>query len=112
MVDEALLTGENFPVRKVELPRSPGKYHQDADAQSTVRAGTIVLRTQSPFADTPALGMVMATGFGTSKGRLLRRIIYPGQLRRIFYSDALYFVLFMGIVALGMFGFSAAVFFK
>lgn len=112
MVDEALMTGEGFPVRKVALPQKPGSYHQDQHASHTIKAGTVVLRTMHPVPNLPTIGIVVSTGFGTSKGRLLRRIIHPIKLKRTFYHDALYFIAFMGLISLAMFGFSVAVFLK
>lgn len=110
MVDEAPMTGENFPVRKAALSQSPFKYEEDLHAPNTLRAGSVVLRTQNSVPNMPTVGIVVSTGFGTSKGRLLRRIIYPIGQKRTFFADALYFIIFMGMISAAMFGFSAAVF--
>jgi P-type Ca2+ transporter type 2C len=57
-LDESLLTGESMPVR-----RSAGSHTDDDEAQSTIRAGTLVVRGHG-------MAEVTATGVHTEMGRI------------------------------------------
>jgi cation-transporting ATPase 13A2 len=46
------------------------------------------------------LGLVIRTAFVTTKGNLVRDILYPKQSKFKFYEDSLKFVFGMGIIAL------------
>lgn len=39
--------------------------------------------------------MVFQTGFSTTKGELVRSILYPKPLKMKFYKDSFYFVTFL-----------------
>ena len=46
------------------------------------------------------LGLVTNTGFLTTKGNLVRDILYPKEIKFRFYDDAMKFVAIMFIIAL------------
>ena len=46
-----------------------------------------------------ALGLVTNTGFLTTKGSLVRDILYPRQINFQFYKDGIKFVFLMGLIA-------------
>ena len=50
------------------------------------------------------MGLVIRTAFVTSKGNLVRDILYPKPSKFKFYADSLKFILGMGVVALIGFG--------
>jgi len=66
--------------------------------------GTNVIQTRK-FGNTQAvLGLVIRTAFVTTKGNLVRDILYPKPSKFKFYQDSLKFVFGMGLIALAGFG--------
>jgi cation-transporting ATPase 13A3/4/5 len=49
------------------------------------------------------LGLVIRTAFVSTKGNLVRDILYPKPNRFKFYEDSLKFIFFMGIIAIAGF---------
>ena len=45
-------------------------------------------------------GMVTNTGFLTTKGRLVRDILYPKEIKFKFYADGMKFVFIMALIAI------------
>jgi cation-transporting ATPase 13A3/4/5 len=50
--------------------------------------------------DNPVLGLVKNTGFLTTKGSLIRDILYPKKIKFKFYSDSIKFIGIMAITSL------------
>jgi len=92
--DESGLTGESMPVRKSEVPTTPGTYNVKKDEKSTLFAGTTLLQADSAG----SLAVVSQTGIRTAKGDLVSAILYPStmvfeydeQLRVVFTLLAVY----------------------
>ncbi|TPX31909.1 hypothetical protein SmJEL517_g04851 [Synchytrium microbalum] len=124
IVNEALLTGESVPVAK--LPTiSPTSLESNQSqlvsmlsdgidptrdpvlAKSFLFSGTKVIRVRLQRRDIEeprgALGFVVKTGFYTTKGGLVRAMLYPKPHKKFqFYEDAFKFIAFLfGIACIG-----------
>ncbi|KAJ7178426.1 hypothetical protein C8R43DRAFT_973384 [Mycena crocata] len=118
IVNESMLTGESVPVSKVPVKDEDLVRWRDAKdeaAKSFLYAGTRVVRIRGTFtADGspghPALALVVRTGFNTTKGALIRSMLYPKPIGFKFYRDSVRFIgVLAGIAGLG-FCFSAVQF--
>ncbi|KAI0940528.1 hypothetical protein AcW1_003699 [Taiwanofungus camphoratus] len=113
IVNESMLTGESVPVGKlpvkdVDLARyRDGKEITGDSAKSFLYAGTRVVRMRGSLAAdgslrTPALGLVVRTGFNTTKGALIRSMLFPKPVGFKFYRDSIRFILVLsGVAGLG-----------
>ncbi|RKP33686.1 hypothetical protein BJ085DRAFT_22433, partial [Dimargaris cristalligena] len=121
IVNESMLTGESIPVSKTP---AVGQTLRDLDmtclnpgpevARHTLFCGTRLIRVRTT---TPGMGgrqwqtyhqvesaprataLVIRTGFNTSKGSLIRSILFPRPNKFKFYQDAFRFVGVMAIIA-------------
>jgi len=50
--------------------------------------------------DEPVLGLVISTGFLTTKGSLVRNILYPREIKFKFYRDGMKFVAIMAMISI------------
>ena len=99
IVNEAMLTGESIPVIKNALPMAELIYDPANDSKYTLYGGTKVIQTR-PFGGSKVLGLVIRTAFVTSKGNLVRDILYPHETKFKFYRDSMIFVGMMAFLAL------------
>ncbi|TCD71647.1 hypothetical protein EIP91_007394 [Steccherinum ochraceum] len=113
IVNESMLTGESIPVSKAPIKDDDLAKWKDANdvtgeiAKSFLYAGTRVVRIRggmsidgSPGA--PAIGLVARTGFNTTKGALVRSMLYPKPMGFKFYRDSIRFILVLtGLAGLG-----------
>ncbi|OCH89011.1 Ca-transporting ATPase [Obba rivulosa] len=110
IVNESMLTGESVPVGKAPAKDeylARWRECKDVTGESTksfLYAGTRVVRVRgalttdgSPGA--PALGLVVRTGFDTTKGALVRSMLFPKPMGFKFYSDSIRFILVLAGVA-------------
>ena len=115
IVNESMLTGESVPVSKgpvkdEQLLRWKDGKDIDADmARSLLYSGTKVVRIRADGANagsTPrALALVMRTGFNTTKGSLVRSMLFPKPMGFKFYRDSMRFIAFLaGLAGLGFLG--------
>eukprot|EP01135_Chromosphaera_perkinsii_P010889 Nk52_evm16s2273 gene=Nk52_evmTU16s2273 len=105
VVNESMLTGESVPVSKNSLPYdeySSKAYCPVGHSKYTLHAGTSVIQTRY-YGNGDVLAMVTKTGFLTSKGALIRSILFPKPNQFAFYRDAFRFVLFL--CGMAFFGF-------
>ncbi|KAL3321032.1 hypothetical protein Ciccas_000270 [Cichlidogyrus casuarinus] len=122
IVNESSLTGESVPVTKTSFPvdemRSKLKRlapqeakNQKFDLESASRnvlfSGTHVIQTRN-FANEPVLALVARTGFKTTRGELIRGILFPKPIEFQFNNDARQFVIFLACLA--AIGFFASIF--
>lgn len=73
-------------------------YNPDTDQKHTIYNGTTVIQTRK-FGQTKVLALVIRTAFVTTKGNLVRDILYPRPNKFKFYRDSMLFLLVMGCIA-------------
>lgn len=123
VVNESMLTGESVPVAKVES--NDKALHRLANSPVTVSpelgrhylfAGTKLIQVKKPSVKVSeeeiALAMVTRTGFNTTKGALVRSMLFPKPAGFKFYRDSFRFIGVMGIIAMCGFTLSAINFVK
>ncbi|KAJ3121430.1 hypothetical protein HK100_012392, partial [Physocladia obscura] len=83
--DESSLTGEALPVVKFPVKNDANiVYSDDANKSNTLFAGCFVLEAQPSMKDKPVRAIVTATGAVTSKGRLVKDILFPTKVSFVF----------------------------
>ena len=111
IVNESMLTGESVPVSKV--PATDETLHQLDLSASTVLpevaknflfCGTKIIRARRPHDDRDqeavALAIVVRTGFNTTKGALVRSMLFPKPSGVKFYRDSFRYISVMACVAI------------
>ncbi|XP_077579697.1 polyamine-transporting ATPase 13A3-like [Stigmatopora nigra] len=97
VVDESTLTGESVPVTKTAVPDSGPEaaqiYRTERHRRHTIFCGSRVLRSRG------AKALVIATGFATKKGQLVRSILYPQPTDIRLHRDAKQFLTCMVVLA-------------
>lgn len=116
IVNESMLTGESVPVSKIpatdntlyEMGLSASAVTPDV-AKHFLFCGTKIIRARRPQDDrnqeAVGLAMVVRTGFDTTKGALVRSMLFPKPSGFKFYRDSFRYISVMACVA--MFGFIA-----
>ncbi|KAF4621315.1 hypothetical protein D9613_000774 [Agrocybe pediades] len=119
IVNESMLTGESVPVSKTPV-KDEDIIKWTAEKVETARSflycGTKVVRVRGAYTadggDRPALALVARTAFNTTKGALIRSMLFPKPIGFKFYRDSIRFIgVLAGIAGLG-FCFSAVEFIK
>jgi cation-transporting ATPase 13A2 len=118
IVNESMLTGESIPVSKTpvsnasldHLDLSASAVHPEI-ARHMLFSGTKIIRARRPHEDhvddeAAALAMVVRTGFNTTKGALVRSMLFPKPSGFKFYRDSFRYISVMAIIA--MIGFVAS----
>lgn len=118
IVNESMLTGESIPVSKIPvsnqsldlLDLSASAVHPEV-ARHMLFSGTKIIRARRPHEDheddeAAALAMVVRTGFNTTKGALIRSMLFPKPSGFKFYRDSFRYISVMAIIA--MIGFVAS----
>lgn len=119
LVSEAMLTGESVPVSKVPikdeniraLAREDKKGSSEVDAELAKHylfAGTKIIRVRPGPSILPgggkgdaqrALALVTRTGFNTTKGALVRSMLFPKPTGFKFYRDSMRFIAVLAMIA-------------
>lgn len=95
-----MLTGESIPVMKSSIPIVSKEVYSDTEsAKHTLYSGTGVIQTRQ-VGNEPVLGLVKSTGFLTTKGTLIRDILYPKEIKFKFYADGMKFIAIMALLAI------------
>jgi cation-transporting ATPase 13A3/4/5 len=113
IVNESMLTGESVPVSKTPatdhtldmLDLGSSTIHADV-AKHMLFSGTKIIRARRPQDDkgdeAAALALVVRTGFNTTKGALVRSMLFPKPSGFKFYRDSFRYISVMaGIAAVG-----------
>ncbi|XP_060054474.1 polyamine-transporting ATPase 13A3 isoform X2 [Erinaceus europaeus] len=106
IVNESMLTGESVPVTKTNLPNpsvdikgmGDELYSPEIHKRHTLFCGTTVIQTRF-YTGELVKAVVVRTGFSTSKGQLVRSILYPKPTDFKLYRDAYLFLLCLVAVA-------------
>ncbi|KAJ1596290.1 hypothetical protein NDA14_003037 [Ustilago hordei] len=123
IVNESMLTGESVPVSKVPLttPSMVGLHAAGTDvipdlAKHFLFSGTRIIRIRGngsgDKSEAGAKAMVVRTGFNTTKGALVRSMLFPKPMGFKFYRDSFRFIGFLAITAGIGFTFAAVNFVK
>jgi cation-transporting ATPase 13A3/4/5 len=110
IVNESMLTGESVPVSKTPATDeslhllSPGSVSVHPEvAKHVLFSGTKIIRARRPQDDlddeAAALAMVVRTGFNTTKGALVRSMLFPKPSGFKFYRDSFRYISVMGMIA-------------
>jgi len=105
IVNESMLTGESVPVIKGCLQQQAEKFDPkelETAKKYTLFSGTKVIQARS-YGGESCQALVIRTGYVTTKGALVRDILYPKETKFKFYRDSLIFVGVMAIVGVGGF---------
>ncbi|KAJ3824491.1 hypothetical protein EV361DRAFT_891484 [Lentinula raphanica] len=112
ILNESMLTGESIPVSKIPVKDEDLVKWKDGiteNSKSFIYGGTRAIRIRASMVNDgsqghPALALVARTGFDTTKGALVRSMLFPKPIGFKFYRDS---VRFIGVLAgIAMLGFS------
>lgn len=105
IVNESMLTGESVPITKTSISNPVAASGVDETSFSMTKhsrhvlfSGTDVIQTRF-YGSQRVRAVVLRTGFLTSKGELVRSILYPKPVDFKFQRHSYYFVLFLASVA-------------
>ena len=111
VVNESMLTGESVPVSKtpvtedvLELLDASATSVHPSVAKHVLFDGTKIIRVRRPHGNADeeavALAMVLRTGFNTTKGSLVRSMMFPKPLGFKFYRDSFRYISVMAFIAI------------
>nr|XP_022911283.1 probable cation-transporting ATPase 13A3 [Onthophagus taurus] len=103
VVNESTLTGESVPVLKTRIEDSNNLYNEKEDCNHTLYSGTsiiqAVINTNLDGNDDVVKAVVIRTGFLTSKGELVKSILYPPPVDFKFERDSYKYIGILAIIA-------------
>jgi cation-transporting ATPase 13A3/4/5 len=111
IANESMLTGESVPSGKV--PVDANALREFAQGQKSLKAmeknilwgGTNLMRAQPDLSSGEVKAMCLSTGWASSKGSLVKMMLFPKPIDFKFYSDAFKFLAILAtIAALGFIG--------
>ena len=107
IVNESMLTGESIPITKVGIGLVSNETADEKEEllclknqkKSILFAGTTVIQTRY-YANEPVKAVVVRTGFRTSKGELVRAILFPKPIEFRFNTDLYKYILALALIAI------------
>lgn len=88
IVNESMLTGESVPVIKSSIPSSNDMFDYEYDQKYILYGGSKVIQNKQ-YGNDKTSALVIRTGFHTTKGDLVREIMYPKENKFKFWRDAM-----------------------
>ncbi|CAB3242722.1 unnamed protein product [Arctia plantaginis] len=107
VLNESMLTGESVPVTKTALLRIDRPFSLKEHASSILFCGTRVIQTRY-YNNEPVRALVLRTGYNTSKGQLVRSILYPVPADFKFDRDSYKFIIILACIAFLGLGYTIA----
>ncbi|KAJ8076562.1 hypothetical protein AAF712_000212 [Marasmius tenuissimus] len=115
IVNESMLTGESIPVSKIPTKDDDLMKWKDGKGENPkvfLYGGTKIVRIRAAMSvdssvGKPALALVARTGFNTTKGALVRSMLFPKPIGFKFYRDSMRFIGVLTCIALLGFSVSA-----
>ncbi|XP_049881693.1 polyamine-transporting ATPase 13A3-like isoform X2 [Pectinophora gossypiella] len=107
ILNESMLTGESVPVTKTALLRIDKRFDLKEHASSVLFCGTRVIQTRY-YNNEPVKALVLRTGYNTSKGQLVRSILYPVPADFKFDRDSYKFIIILACIAMIGLGYTVA----
>ena len=99
VMNESILTGESVPAIKQAMGATDETYDVRKDNRYNVYGGTKVLQLKQTNGEEP-LALVIRTGYLTTKGCLIRDIMFPKKSGRFnFQRDSLLYIIIFGILS-------------
>ena len=103
LVNECSLTGESIPITKTPIKDRISEkdiFDPYQDKKNILYEGTNVIQSK-PAKDSPyVLALVIRTGFSTTKGQLIRNILYPKPNKFRFFDESLKFIMVIAVLTI------------
>ena len=101
-MDESMITGESIFVSKTSIASNTEDFNEKKNKNNFLFAGTycVNVRANSKNKNTPVLGLVYKTGFNTTKGNIIRSILYSSDFDFKFNRDAYKFVFILAAISI------------
>lgn len=93
-----------MPLIKTALPRTDESYQEKDSGMHILFSGTKVIQIRKDNSN-PVLALVIRTGYSTSKGNLVRSILYPPPVDYKFEKGVYKFITIIGVLS----GFASAI---
>ena len=103
LVNECSLTGESIPITKTPIrDRISEKdiFDPYQDKKNILYEGTNVMQAKQAKDSPYVLGLVIRTGFTTTKGQLIRNILYPKPNKFRFFEESVKFILVIAVLTI------------
>ena len=81
-VNESIITGENLPQIKDAIQDSQEIFDIKKHKQHVILAGSEILLVNKEN-NAPVLGIVLNTGFNTTKGKLAKAVLFQDEINKI-----------------------------
>lgn len=83
---------------KTPIPNSCQMYESKEHGRHTLYCGTEILQTRF-YGNKHVLALVIRTGFSTTKGAVMRTLLYPAHADHKFEQHSYKFVMFLAVIA-------------